>query len=104
VPDPDLIVAVQVLDGISAAALGVLVPLIAADLARNTVRYNLIQGIIGTAVGVGASISTTFAGYITDRDGSQMAFYGLTAVATFALLFVLVAMPETRPDHQRIAL
>jgi predicted MFS family arabinose efflux permease len=103
VPDPHLIVAVQVLDGISAAALGVLVPLVAADLARNTGRYNLIQGIIGTAVGVGASISTTFAGYIADRDGSQMAFYGLTAVATFALLFVLVAMPETRPDHQPIA-
>lgn len=101
-PDPYLIVLVQVLDGISAAVLGVLVPLIAADLARNTGRYNLTQGIIGTAVGIGAALSTTFAGYVTDRYGSHTAFLGLGAAASCALLFTLVAMPETHPD--RVAL
>ncbi len=103
IPDPYLIVFVQVLDGISAAALGVLVPLIAADLARNTGHYNLTQGIIGTGVGVGASISTTFAGYISDHYGSHAAFLGLGMVATCALLFTLVAMPETRPDRAPVA-
>jgi predicted MFS family arabinose efflux permease len=98
ISDLHLIVAVQALDGISAAVLGVLVPLVAADLARNSGRFNLTQGIIGTAVGIGASISTTFAGYITDRYGSHMAFLGLAAVATCALLFVYLAMPETRPE------
>jgi predicted MFS family arabinose efflux permease len=101
-PDPYLIVAIQVLDGISAAVLGVLVPLIAADLARNTGRYNLTQGIIGTAVGIGASLSTTFAGYVTDRYGSHIAFLGLGVAATCALLFTLVAMPETHPDRAAI--
>jgi predicted MFS family arabinose efflux permease len=100
-PDPDFVVVVQALDGISAAVLGVLVPLVAADLARNTGRFNLTQGIIGTAVGIGASISTTFAGYITDHYGSHMAFLGLAAVATCAFLFVYLAMPETRPDADR---
>ncbi len=71
----------------------------AADLARNTGRFNLTQGIIGTAVGIGASISTTFAGYVTDHYGSHMAFLGLAAVATCAFLFVYLAMPETRPDN-----
>ncbi len=42
-----MIVAVQVFDGISAAVLGVLVPLTVADLTRNTGRFNLVQGIIG---------------------------------------------------------
>jgi predicted MFS family arabinose efflux permease len=97
-PDPDFVVVVQALDGISAAVLGVLVPLVAADLARNTGRFNLTQGIIGTAVGIGASISTTFAGYVTDHYGSHMAFLGLAVVATCAFLFVYLAMPETRPD------
>jgi predicted MFS family arabinose efflux permease len=97
-PDPYLVVGVQVLDGISAAVLGVLVPLVAADLSRNTGRFNLTQGLIGTGVGVGAALSTTFAGYVTDRYGSHMAFLGLGAVAACALLFVYLAMPETRPE------
>ncbi len=99
-PDPYLVVTFQVLDGISAAVLGVLVPLIAADLARNTGHYNLIQGIIGTAVGIGAAASTTFAGYISDRYGSHTAFLGLGAAASCALLFTFLAMPETRPETE----
>lgn len=101
-PDPYLIVVFQVLDGISAAVLGVLVPLIAADLARNSGHYNLTQGIIGTAVGIGASISTTFAGYVSDHYGSHIAFLGLGVAASCALLFTLVAMPETRPQQEAI--
>jgi predicted MFS family arabinose efflux permease len=101
IPDTNLIVVVQVLDGISAAVLGVLVPLVVADLARNTGHFNLAQGIVGTAVGLGAAASTSFAGFITDRYGGQMAFGGLAVVATCALLFVYFAMPETRPDGEQ---
>ncbi len=97
IPDPYLVVAVQALDGISAAVLGVLVPLIVADLARNTGRFNLAQGIVGTAVGIGAALSTTFAGYVTDHYGGHSAFLGLATIATCGFLFVLIAMPETRP-------
>lgn len=99
ISDINLIVVVQMLDGVSAAVIGVLVPLVVADLTRNTGRFNLAQGFIGTAVGLGAAASTSFAGLITDRYGSQMAFVGLALVATCALLFVYFAMPETRP-HQ----
>ena len=51
VTDPHLIVLVQVLDGITAAMLGVMVPLIIADLTRGTGRFNLAQGVIGTMTG-----------------------------------------------------
>ena len=44
VDDPVLLVAVQALDGVSAAALGVLLPLLAADLTRGTNRFNLCMG------------------------------------------------------------
>ena len=66
VSDPYLLVAVQVLDGVSAAVLGVLVPLITADVTRGTGRFNLAQGMIGTAVGIGASISGVLTGYAAD--------------------------------------
>ena len=38
--DPDLLVAVQLLDGITAAVLGVMVPLMIADITRGTGRFN----------------------------------------------------------------
>ena len=79
--NPYLLVAVQLLDGISAAVLAVMVPLVIADVTRGTGHFNLGQGIVGTTVGIGASVSTTYAGYLSDHFGSPIAFLGLTAVA-----------------------
>ena len=78
VRDPQLLVAVQLLDGICAAVFGVLVPLTIADITRDTGRFNLAQGIVGTGIGIGASLSTTLAGLISDRLGSSAAFLGCT--------------------------
>lgn len=98
--DPYLLVAVQALDGISAAVLGVLVPLVIADTTRGTGHFNLAQGVVGCAVGIGASLSTTLAGYLTDRFGSQTAFLGLASVATLGLAVVVLLMPETKPEKE----
>jgi MFS family permease len=98
VADPFLVVAVQLLDGISAAVLGVLVPLVIADATRGTGRFNLAQGIVGSAVGIGASLSTTLAGYMSDYLGSGAAFLGLAALACAGLILVWASLPETRPD------
>jgi MFS family permease len=100
VSDPGLIVLVQVLDGVTAAMLGVMVPLIIADLTRGTGRFNLAQGIVGTMTGIGAAASTSIGGYLTDHFGSSAAFLGLGAVAVVALTAVFVFMPETRPDER----
>lgn len=97
VTNPQLLVAVQVLDGITAATLGVMVPLMIADIARGTGHFNLAQGIIGTAVGIGASISPALSGYLSDQFGSPVAFLGLTAIAAFGLAAVWLLLPETRP-------
>jgi len=98
VMDPYLVVAVQLLDGISAAVLGILVPLVVADATRGTGRFNLAQGIVGTAVGIGASLSTTLAGYLSDYLGSGTAFLGLGALGFVGLVLVWAALPETRPQ------
>lgn len=97
VTDPVMIVAVQIFDGVSAAVLGVLVPLTVADLTRNTGRFNLVQGIVGCAMGIGASISTTLAGYLADRFSTFSAFLVLDGIAVVGLFAVWLAMPETRP-------
>ena len=70
--DPYLLIAAQLLDGISAASLGVLVPLIVADVTRGSGHFNFAQGMIGAAVGIGASFSTTLAGFIVVLPGPQL--------------------------------
>jgi predicted MFS family arabinose efflux permease len=93
------IVALQALDGISAAVLGVLVPLTIADLTRQTGRFNLIQGVIGCAMGLGASLSTTLAGLLADRFNTMDALISLSAIAALGFLLVWVAMPETKGNQ-----
>ena len=96
VRDPYLLVVVQVFDGITAAIFSVMVPLIVADVAFGSGHFNLAQGIVGTAVGVGASLSTVLAGYVSDKLGSGTAFTGLAGVAALGLLVIWLVMPETR--------
>ena len=67
----------QVFDGITAAVFSVMVPLIVADVAFGSGHFNLAQGIVGTATGIGASLSTVLAGYVSDKFGSSVAFTGL---------------------------
>ena len=94
--DPIMIVAVQMLDGISGAVLGIIVPLALADISRGTGRFNFAQGLVGSATGIGAALSTTGAGWMSDRLGGSAAFLGLACVAGFEYLLVWRLMPETK--------
>jgi predicted MFS family arabinose efflux permease len=96
VTDPYLLVAVQVFDGITAAVFSVMIPLVVADIAFGSGHFNLAQGIVGTATGIGASLSTVLAGYASDRFGSSVAFMGLAGVAAAGLAMIWLVMPETR--------
>jgi predicted MFS family arabinose efflux permease len=96
VRDPYLLVAVQVFDGITAAVFSVMIPLIVADIAFGSGHFNLAQGIVGTATGIGASLSMVLAGYVSDKFGSGVAFMGLAAVAVTGLAMIWLVMPETR--------
>jgi predicted MFS family arabinose efflux permease len=97
VTSPVLLVVVQLLDGITAAVFAVLVPLVIADVTRGTGHFNLGQGIVGTTVGIGASVSPAYAGYLSDQFSSQTAFLGLTAIAILGFAATWALMPETRP-------
>jgi MFS family permease len=96
VSSPYLLVPVQVLDGLSAAAFGVMLPLIAVDVGGDKGRYNLCIGIFGLAAGIGATLSTSIAGFVADRFGNTVSFLGLASAGALAVLLVWFAMPETR--------
>jgi MFS family permease len=96
ITDPAGIVLIQVFDGIAAASLGIMVPLITSDIDGNSGHFNLSLGFVGLAIGVGATISTTLAGWVGDQLGDPAAFGFLAAVGALATLLVWGFMPETR--------
>lgn len=96
------IVVVQSLDGVTAAVLGVLTPLVIADLVRGTGRYNLALGVAGTLMAVGAGLSTTATGFAVQAIGYMATFFALAAVGLAGLGLVWWRMPETR-DRARVA-
>jgi MFS family permease len=101
VTSPSLLVIVQLLDGVTAAVFSVMVPLVVADLTRGTGHFNLGQGILGTSIGIGASLSATLAGYMSDHFGSSSAFAALAVIALVGLAMVWLLMPETRPVEKK---
>ncbi len=101
--DPYWLVSVQTLDGIGAGIFGALFPLVVADLTRGTGRFNVSQGAITTALGIGASLSNSFAGVIVVQAGYSAAFLFLAAVAAVALALFWFAMPETQGSSSRPA-
>ncbi len=96
VDNPYWLVAIQVFDGVSASVLGVMVPLIVSDVTRRTGRFNLALGAVGTAMGLGAALSTSLGGYMADSLGSHTAFLGLAIVGALGTVLVALVMPETR--------
>ena len=91
------LIGVQLLDGVGAGIFGAITPLVVADLMRGTGRFNLAQGVVATAVGVGASVSGLSAGIIVDHFGYSAAFLTSGAAACVALAALFLAMPETAP-------
>lgn len=100
---PIPLVLIQGLDGIGAAVIGVLLPLIAADISRQRGHFNLTMGAIGVAVGAGAAASTALAGAIDDWLGNDAALLALAAVGLLATLVVWLVMPESASNDDSAA-
>ena len=93
--NPYWLVSVQLLDGVGAGIFGALFPLVVADLTRGTGHFNISQGAIATAAGLGGALSTAVAGLIIVKAGYSAAFLFLAAVAGAGLLGFAAMMPET---------
>ncbi|MGU3537855.1 MFS transporter [Methylobacterium sp. A54F] len=94
--NPFWLVGVQLLDGIGAGIYGALFPIVVADLTRGTGRFNVAQGAVATAQGVGASFSATLAGVLIVAAGFSTAFLALAVISAASFLAYLFLMPETR--------
>ena len=92
---PEAVVAIQALDGLSGAVFGVMLPLVVADITRKSGRFNLSMGAIGLAIAGAAAASNELTGLITDWGGVRVAFVALAGVGIVAFVLLWAAMPET---------
>jgi MFS family permease len=89
------LIAIQLLDGVANAIFGVVSILVVADRTRATGRFNLVQGSLATAVGLGAALSTTFGGKLIQHFSYRISFLSLGAIAVLAFALLWTAIPET---------
>ena len=104
--NPLALTAIQALDGVTGAVIGVMTALVIADVTKGTGRFNLAQGVFGTLMGIGASLSPTLSGLIVHHFGYWVGFVSLAAEGLFALVVLALFLPETKEDlpfddHQR---
>jgi MFS family permease len=97
--NPYFLVSVQILDGVAGGIFGVLSVLMIADLTRGTGRFNITQGMLNTAIGIGAGLSNLLAGFVVEKTGYNGAFLMLAAIAVVACAVFWFLVPETK-HHQ----
>jgi MFS family permease len=95
------LIAIQLLDGVANVIFGVVSILVVADRTRSTGRFNLVQGSLATAVGIGAALSNTFGGKLIQYFSYRVSFLCLGAIAALAFLLLWTAIPETLPERHQ---
>ena len=99
--DPNMLIVLQALDGIGAGVYGVAVVAMCADLTRGKGRFNVLSGLIATALSVGGVIGPLGSGFLVQHLGFNVAFYVFAGIAAAAAALFILFMPETRPDDSR---
>ncbi len=95
--DYGLLMAAQILDGISGAIIGVLTVLVITDLTAGTGRFNLARGFVGAMLGIAASLSTLGTGYLFQGFGTVTGFLAISGIAGAAAVLMWLFVAETKP-------
>ncbi|MBS7564241.1 MFS transporter [Mucilaginibacter sp. Bleaf8] len=96
IDNPYLLTAAQILDGVGAGIFGVISIIMIADLSEGSGRFNLLQGVVYSAIGLACSISSILSGIIVKNFGYAVGFVALAAVAVLGALFFQFVVPETK--------
>ena len=89
----ELAVVYQAFDAVSAASMGLIVPLLVADITRKRGHFNLAMGFIGLASGIGGAGGTALAGVAADWLGVPAAFLSLAVIGLLAAALARAMLP-----------
>jgi MFS family permease len=93
------LILVQILNGVSAAVIGVLTVIVITDLTAGTGRFNLAQGTVGALSGLAASVSTLATGYIVAGLGQVAGYLVVAAGAAAATGLLWAFLAESKPER-----
>jgi len=96
----NLLMAIQTLDGAGAGIMKVISVVMIADLTKGTGRFNLMQGTVVTAIGIGSSLSDYLTGIVVVNSNYNTGFYFLSAIAVVGLVFTWLFVAETKDIRQ----
>lgn len=85
---PSLVIG-QIFDGLIAAILFTQPIRILAEISRT--NFNVMSGLIGTCVSLGATVSTLLAGYAIQHYGTQTTFIGFALLGSFGFVCAISA-------------
>lgn len=93
---PAILVAMQILDGISAGIFGLVITLVVADLCRNTDRFNSTLAALYMILTLANGLSEFTSGQLANCLGFSAAFTILTTMAIIGFIIIVALLPETR--------
>lgn len=96
IDNPYALTGIQLLDGIGAGIFGVVSILMIADLSRGTGRFNLLQGVVYSAIGLAVALSSILAGFVVKNFGYPIGFSTLAGIGVLGFLFFWMFVPETK--------
>jgi MFS family permease len=94
-----VVIAAQVLNGISAAIIGVMTVIVITDLTAGTGRFNLAGGTVAALSGVAAALSTLVSGFVFQTFGHVIGFLVLATAGGIATLMLWQFLAETKPER-----
>lgn len=100
---PIFLLCNQVLDGIGAGIFSIVAIVITSDLAKDSGRFNFMQGLIIFCISIGSALSNVMGGLVAERVGINASFLVLSFIALLGGIFYSIFMPETK-DKKFIAL
>jgi MFS family permease len=90
--------SIQILDGVASGIFSVLSIIVIADLTKGTGRFNLTQGLLATAVGIGGFFSNLLAGFVVQKAGYDVGFLMLAVIAVVAVAVLWFFVPESKTN------
>jgi predicted MFS family arabinose efflux permease len=93
--DKYALVPLQIVDGIGAGIYGVVLILMMADLSKGTGHFNLLQGTVYAAVGLGVALSSVIAGFVVTYAGYTQSFLILASIGVVGTIYCWRSLRET---------